>query len=418
MPDRSQVVIVGAGPYGLSSAAHLKAAGVRLRIFGSPMSTWRNQMPTGMYLKSDGFASNLSDPLSSFTLEHYCQEQQIAYDHTKIPVRLETFIAYGLEFQRRLVPDLEDKQVTAIRRDADGFSITLDDGEVVGADQVVLAVGITHFANLPAELGQMPPNLVSHSSTHRDPEELRGQDVTILGRGASALDLAALLRESGANVTLLTRSPEIHFHNPPGNGPRSLWQRLRRPQTGIGPGLRSYFYTSAPQLFRRLPRALRHKIVRTHLRPAAGWPMKDRVMGKVPLLLGYSIVGAEAEGARVRLDLRGMDGARKQHTTGHVIAATGYRARLDRLSFLSEEIRSQINAEGHTPILSSDFQSSVPGLYFVGLAAANTFGPMLRFAYGSDYTARHLTGHLLTRLQPQNNVESQDGKLKYEISTH
>ena len=406
MHDRLQVVIVGAGPYGLSIAAHLRAAGVRLRIFGAPMSTWREQMPEGMYLKSDGFASSLSDPESSFTLKHFCQQEGIAYDDTRIPVRLETFTAYGMAFQQRFVAELENKQVVAIRREADGFLVTLDDGQLVPTERVVLAVGITHFQRAPAELAHLPACLVTHSSAHNSLAAFRGRDVTVLGAGASGLDLAALLHEAGAKVSLIARAPAVHFHDRPGATPRSLLQRLRHPQTTIGPGLRSRFYTSSPLLFRKLPRELRLKIVRTHLRPAAGWPMKERVMGKFPLILGYSVEGAEAQGDRVQLNLQATDGTKRSHTTEHVITATGYRPDLERLGFLDQTIRSQIDAVERAPALSENFESSVPGLYFVGLAAANTFGPMLRFACGSEFTARHLTSHLSTVVGQTNGFHS------------
>lgn len=399
MRDRPQVVIVGAGPYGLSIAAHLKAAGARLRIFGSPMSTWREQMPKGMYLKSDGFASSLSDPQSSFTLKQYCEQEGIGYDDTRIPVSLETFTAYGLEFQRRFVPELEEKQVKEIERDPQGFLISLDSGESLRADRVILAVGITHFSNTPPELRHLPPRLLSHSSAHHDLEAFSGHKVTVLGAGASALDLGALLYEVGADVTLIARRPQVRFHDAPGDKPRPLWQRLRRPQTGIGPGLRSRFYTSAPLLFRCLPGDLRLKIVRTHLGPSAGWPMKERFLGKVRLLLGCSIESAEAHANCIHITLRTADGTTKQHTTEHIIAATGYKADLSKLTFLSEEIRSQVKTLENTPVLSSGFESSVPGLYFVGLAAANMFGPMLRFAYGSDFTARHLSKQMAARVK-------------------
>ena len=214
--------------------------------------------------------------------------------------------------------------------------------------------------------------------------------MTVLGSGASALDLVALLHEAGADATLLARASSLAFHDPPGAKPRGFWKRLRHPQSGIGPGLRSRFYTDAPLLFHQLPLSLRLKIVRTHLRPAAGWPMRDRVMGQVPLLLGYSIEGAEADGNRVRLHLVAKDGTKKLYTAGHIIAATGYKPDLERLGFLDGKILSRIASVDNTPILSSDFQSSVPGIYFVGLAAANSFGPMLRFAFGSEFTARHL----------------------------
>src|SRR5580704_12695153 len=98
--SKCRVAIIGAGPYGLSIAAHLKACGVDFRIFGSPMHTWTTQMPEGMRLKSEGFASSLYAPDSAFTLRDYCREQCIPYADLGLPVPLETFVAYGLRFQK------------------------------------------------------------------------------------------------------------------------------------------------------------------------------------------------------------------------------------------------------------------------------------------------------------------------------
>jgi putative flavoprotein involved in K+ transport len=392
--DREEVVIVGAGPYGLSVAAHLHALGLRFRIFGTPMYTWRKQMPKGMLLKSDGFASNLSDPGSAFTLKHYCDQNGISYDHTRIPVTLETFINYGIAFQQRFVPQLEDRQVIDVRLKPGGFRITLDNQEVVYSDKVVLAVGITHFQNIPESLARLPSDQVVHSSSICDLEPLRGRNVTVLGAGASALDLSALLHDGGANVTLLARTAELLFHSAPPAKPRSLLSQLRHPQSGIGPGWRSRFYTDAPLLFHRLPQKLRLRIVKTHLHPAAGWPMKERVLGRVPTLLGYSIRRPVSRDGGISLDLAREDGTVMEHWTEQVIAATGYKVDLRRLAFLGEELLGRINMVEQTPILSSDFQSSVPGLYFVGVTAANSFGPVLRFACGSEFAARHLAKHL------------------------
>lgn len=406
MSDREEIVIVGAGPYGLSVAAHLNALGLRFRIFGTPMYTWRKQMPKGMLLKSDGFASNLSDRDSAFTLKRYCEENRIAYDDTRIPVSLETFIDYGLAFQQRFVPQLEDRQVIDVRPEPGGFRVTLDSHQEVHSGKVVLAVGITHFHNTPESLSTLPPDRVLHSSTLSNLEPLRGKILTVLGAGASALDLSALLHERGAKVTLLARTSELLFHSPPPARSRSLLSQFRHPQSGIGPGWRSCFYTDAPLLFHRLPQKLRLKIVKSHLHPAAGWPMKERVLGRVPTLLGYSVRKVGLRNGGVTLDLVRDDGTAMEHWTEQIITATGYKVDLRRLSFLGNDLLGRIDSVEHTPILSSDFQSSVPGLYFVGVTAANSFGPVLRFAFGSEFAARHLTKHLAASVCTKASLDS------------
>ena len=75
----TEVAIIGAGPYGLSVAAHLRKLGIGFRLFGRPMHTWLTQMPKGMLLKSEGFASNLSDPDDQLTLDRYCTEQRVPH---------------------------------------------------------------------------------------------------------------------------------------------------------------------------------------------------------------------------------------------------------------------------------------------------------------------------------------------------
>jgi hypothetical protein len=76
------------------------------------------------------------------------------------------------------------------------------------------------------------------------------------------------------------------------------------------------------------------------------------------------------------------------------VAATGYKVDLDRLEFLDEKIHQRLSHVQNTPRLTRYFESSVPGLYFVGPSAANSFGPLLRFAWGAKFTSRHLSRHL------------------------
>jgi thioredoxin reductase len=383
-----EIAIVGAGPYGLSIAAHLRHRGISFRIFGRPMDSWIAHMPKGMMLKSDGFASNIDDPEGRFTLGQFCAERSIEYGDTAIPVKLDTFSAYGLAFRDRMVPELEDKLVAGIDREEDGFRLRLENGESFTARQVIVAVGIAHFEHVPAHLAQLPPEFLSHSARHREVEPFRGRSVVVIGGGASALDLAGLLREAGANVELVSRKKELKFHSTPTGKPRSWWKQIRHPQSGLGPGLRSRFYSDAPWAFHYLPESLRLKIVGRALGPSGGWFIKDKVVGKVPLHLGYTPERAEVKDGKVRLHLRGEDGSTRDIETGHVIVATGYKVDIERLKFLSPEVRSQLKSVNGSPVLSSTFESTVPGLYFAGVAAANSFGPLMRFAYGAAFAAR------------------------------
>jgi thioredoxin reductase len=394
-----ETAIIGAGPYGLSIAAHFRSRGISFRIFGRPMDSWLAHMPDGMKLKSDGFASNIYDLDAKFTLKQFCAERGIEYADMGTPVHLATFGDYGLAFKDRMVPELEEKMVTEVERVADGFRLRLDDGEEFKARRVVLAIGITHFARLPQNLAQLPPELVSHSYDHRDLASFKGRSVVVLGAGSSALDMAGLLRDAGADVQLVARATSLVFHTAPTPGKRrSFWQRVRHPNSGLGPGLLSRFFSDAPAVFHYLPESVRLHFVRTTLGPSGGWFIKEKVVGRVPLVLGYTVERTEVHNGKARLHLRAADGSEREIVTDHVIAATGYKVDMESLPFLASDIRSKVKCISGMPVLSSSFESSVPGLYFVGLAAANSFGPVMRFAFGAGFAARRLTQTMMKSL--------------------
>jgi cation diffusion facilitator CzcD-associated flavoprotein CzcO len=392
MTTAIDVAIVGAGPYGLSIASHLSALGVRFRIFGVPMQTWRAHMPAGMYLKSDGSSSDLSDPDGALTLKSFCAQR--GYDHhdTKKPVSLECFVEYGLAFQKRFVPELETKQLISLGKLAEGFLLHFSDGETVPARRVVVAVGITHFRHLPDFLAGLAPELVSHSSLYGPVDDVVRRRVAVVGAGASALDLAALLHERGADVSVIARRSTIDFHGAPRD--RALWRRLARPTSGIGNGWRLYAFSTVPQLFHALPAPLRRSQVDTLLGPATGWFMKHRIVGRVPIFTGHTPLSAVVRENRVHLSLSTGNGTTRELIVDHVIAATGYRIDLARLPFMTGQLRSLIRVSGCAPVLSSSFESSVPGLFFVGPIAMYSFGPVVRFVYGAKYTARCISRYI------------------------
>ena len=393
----TNVAIIGAGPYGLSIAAHLRSLGVDYRLFGRPLDTWKNHMPVGMMLKSDGFASNLSAPGTEGTLAAYCARNGHAYHDTRLPVSLDLFVEYALDFQQRFVPDVEDRYVSQVERTGKSFTLRLDDGEVLTADLVVVATGITHLERVPAELGDLPPELATHSSAHSDLGQFANRDVTVVGAGSSAIDLATLLHEAGATTHLVARSDRLKFSSPPGPHPRSRWQRVRHPSSGLGPGLRSWLFQKVPSLYRFVPGELRLKLARRHLGPQAAWLMRERFEAGVDATFGAQIERASVQDGRVQLRIRMRDGTHRDVTTDHVVAATGYWPDIDRLDFLSEPLRRSLRTHADMPIVSRSFETSVSGLYLVGPPALNSFGPLMRFMVGAEYVAPLVARRLAQR---------------------
>ncbi len=347
-------------------------------------------MPEGMSLKSEGFASSIYDPNGSFSLAQYCVDKGLPYADVGLPVTRETFVSYGVKFQQRLVPEVEQRLVTSVVANEEGFSVRLDDGEEFTTHKLILAIGVGHFAHTPPVFTPLSEDFATHSSRHSDLSGFANQDVAIIGSGASALDLAALLLRAGARPVVVTRGATIVFHDRP-KLPRGLGSRLRAPSSGIGPGWRSLFYCRCPILFHYLPERLRLRQTKSHLVPAGGWFIKDAVKGNVPVFYNSEVEEVSVNGDFLLLrPARG--GARCQELkVDHVITATGYAVDIDRIDFLDESLRMRIETVEKTPVLSSSFESSIPGLYFVGAAAANSFGPVQRFAFGARFAARRIT---------------------------
>jgi thioredoxin reductase len=294
------------------------------------------------------------------------------------------------------VPNVEAKDVCVLERKDDLFYLTLGNGEKLVARHVVLAVGISHFADMPKELMHLPRDVRTHSFHFQNGKQFYRRQVAVVGGGASAIDVAAELHACGASVRIVARDKHIKWHTPPGE--RGLLSWFTRPSTGIGPGWRSFFCARLPQFFRLLPQSLRLRIVKRHLGPAPGWFMRPKIEGRVPILRDAELVGATMRGTRVGL-IVSRRGEEREIACDHVIAATGYKPDMSRLSFLGLRLLREIKQVENTPVLSSRFETSVRGLYVVGPAAANSFGPLMRFMVGGQYASPLLVRHLKHRLK-------------------
>ncbi|OIV35997.1 hypothetical protein BIV57_18655 [Mangrovactinospora gilvigrisea] len=396
MPNQNRpadVTVLGAGPYGLSVAAHTRAAGLRTRLLGKPMNTWAAHMPSGMLLKSECWASHLSSPAAGNGLDAWSSAHGRPYGHGT-PVRVEDFIDYGRWFAENAAGgDVEETAAVRLAGAPGRYEITTADGEVFRSRTVVLALGVLPFAHRPDELDGLAPEVATHAGDLHDLSPFKGRKVAVIGAGQSALETAVLLAEAGAEPHLVARKDALRWNGRPTLEARSRIERLRAPEGGLGPGWPNWIFSNLPAAMHRAPSPARMHTVRTALGPAGAWWLRDRFEGVVPTLLGHRLVRAAQRGDGVRLELEGEAG-RHVLDADHVVAGTGYRVDLDRLALIDPQLRAGIRTREGFPVLDPHLQSSMPGLYVVGLAAAGSFGPVMRFVYGAPFAAKRVAARL------------------------
>jgi cation diffusion facilitator CzcD-associated flavoprotein CzcO len=409
--DTCDVAVLGAGPYGLSMAAHLRqSTSIDLRLIGEPMSFWERHMPQGMLLRSPRVASDLADPHRRFTLEAYekstggpfvvkmpptvTDEFTVRDMAKKIP--LADFIKYGHWFLRRANLPLDTRLVSRVEIASEGFELIFDGGESLRTKKVVVAGGIAPFARIPKPFADLPSCLASHTSQHTDLGKFRGKDVLVIGAGQSALESAVLLDEAGAHVQVMIRQPLMRWL-----GINRRWMHTKffswmfYGPADVGPAGVSLL-VQRPNLYRRLPRTLQDRWAPRSIRPAASCWVKARCVN-VKIHTGRFVVQARPEGERVRV--QSNDGM--ERLFDHVLLGTGYRVDIARYPFLSPEVLEKIKRVDGFPVLDNGFETSLSGMHFVGAPSTWSFGPLMRFVAGAEFAAPAVAHRILRAKQPQ-----------------
>jgi lysine/ornithine N-monooxygenase len=383
VPERLDIAIVGAGPYGLSVAAHL--ARRRVRTFGEPMETWRTRMPPEMLLRSDWKETSLSAPGDQGTIDRWARE---AGEEREEPIPLQKFLRYAAWFRETFVPEGDPANIVALDPVAGGYRLTTAAGDEVEARWVVVAVGAVPFAQAPPPLAEAMGNRVTFATDLQNYEVYRGRRVTVVGGGQGGLESASLAAQAGAEVELVVRSRLRWFadrepHRP--RGPVRQWlYRLAYPVVGYGPPPLNRLVLH-PDIVAALPKAARRRL-RARILRAGGSPwLRAEVERTVRITEGVAVERIEPDGV-VRLHL--SDGSMREADA--VIVAAGFRFSLDRLAFLSPRVRDGIAVDEGWPVLDRWFRSTEERLLFVGFAAEHRFGPIARFIPGTRFTANRV----------------------------
>jgi hypothetical protein len=389
MIDSTEVVIVGSGPYGLSLAAHLRAHGIKFRIFGDSMRFWRD-MPIGVNLKSFAFATTIAIPTNGHSFPEWCRRNGLEDFE---PCTMQSFAAYGVGVQKQFIPELEPSLVTRVERAPVGFETTLASGEVIRSRRVLVCTGLSGLEYIPEVLEGLGRKQMRHTASISDYSEFRNKRVAVIGGGASAVEAGALVLEAGGTSEIFVRGPEVIFHD---RTPRVRpWlAKLRAPVSALGVSRKGWILENFPLIAHYMPYDRRMRLFQGYLGPESPWWIKDRVMGKVPINLEREVVAAHLRSDGIVLAVRNAHNVIEEFEADYVIAGTGYQADVKRVPFLGADLRNSLRCIDGAPSLNANFESSVPGLHFVGPLSAMSFGPLFRFVAGAPFAARRLSRHL------------------------
>lgn len=388
------VAVLGAGPYGLSVAAHL-AGKARVRVFGRPMQTWRKLMPADMLLRSDWDSTSLSAPMGQGGLTHWQQDTGI--ERTE-PIPLSMFLRYANWFQERFVPDVDCSNVAQVEYDNGVFRLETVGGGSITAANLIVAPGVIPFSFVPEALRSVGAPRVTLAIDPHEEESVSGLRVAVIGGGQNGLEAALRALRAGArSVDVVVRS-SVHwfadhepYHERGAIGTRLY--RLAYPIVGFGPPPinRIVLY---PDLFARLPESVRQRINKRLLRAGGSPWMREQLVNSVHFHEGCVVSGLDDRADAIRIVMNN----RPPLNVDRVIVACGFKFDRDRMSFLAPSVRNRIQTRSNTgwPVLTRSMESTCRGLYLLGYPAEGQFGPLSRFVEGTRFAAERCASSILT----------------------
>jgi cation diffusion facilitator CzcD-associated flavoprotein CzcO len=379
LPASTDLLIIGAGPYGLATAAYASQLGVDFILAGRPMSFWREHMPAGMLLRSP--LDWQIDPLERRTIFAFLNERSLD-PALNDPLPLDLFVEYGEWFRRSYEIEPAESWIDELQKTAGGFRARSRSGDVIDARHVLIAPGFADFAHIPAELASLiPAGRYSHTCDTVDFSPLRGRRCLIIGGRQSAYEWAALMAEAGvAEIHVSHRHKQPRFE-------LSDWSWVQ-PMVEATASERGWFRHRTEQEREEIRQRF-WKEGRLKLEPWLA-PRLDRPEIHFWPETELTAVQPEASSS-LQIGLNCGDA----FTVDHVLFATGYRVDMGNVGVLAHpSVSRTLRTANGFPMLDEDFQSSVEGLFIAGLPATQDFGPFFGFVSGAALASRMIVDRI------------------------
>lgn len=343
------VLIVGAGPYGLSLANYMSELGLDFKIIGKPMELWRNHTFTDASLRSEMATSEIAHPHRTYSIQNFRAKNGLPIGISSERIGVKEYRQY-VEWVLAQVPyDIQPEYLANLSKKKSYFQAELESGAVLEAKQVVIATGVAHHLNVPTEFSEASD--VIHSYYTQEIEALQGKRVLVVGAGQSAAEAMEVCRKNDNQVHWYARK-EPRFYSEPLDLPKWIFNLV----------------VKSAGLFRRLP----HRLVQYLF----------SIFSATTMTPDHKIKLADVDRFSSLPDLNNYD---------HVISATGYNYTLNHMSFLAEDLRNSLEMRAAMPRIDKNFMSSMRDLYFIGPSTEMFFGPPMKFMIGSQYVAPRLS---------------------------
>jgi len=376
MNIKTDLLIIGAGPFGLSMAAYAKHHNLDFLIVGKTMEFWKNNMPDGMYLRS-GIDWHI-DPVEEHTFYNFLESQNGKPADTN-PISLNLYLQYTEWFRRGKGIDPINSYVTKLDNSKENnypFKAYMDNGSVIESKATVIAIGFGYFKYIPEELSSdIPDDKFSHTCDLVNFSNLKSKSCLIIGGRQSAFEWASLISKAEANKIYVA-----HRHKTP-EFKQSDWLWVTPIVEEMADN--SEYYVKLSKEEKEVINNRFWKEGRLKLEPWLAGIKYDKKINIYPESKIASISINDRGLIQVLLD-RG-----DRFEVDHIIFATGYKVDISRVPFLSSgNVLENIEKNNGYPKLKTGMQSSVPGLYFTSFPATQDYGAFFGFTVSCRASAK------------------------------